>query len=148
MANHIRQQIRERIGTTLTGLSTTGSNVYQSRVYNLEDSTLPALIIYTKNEDSQLLEMGSTRTLQRDLSLVVEAYVKANNNYDDTIDTISKEVEAAMAADVTHNSLARDTFLSSTEINYNGEGDQPIAVMSLVYNVTYLTTEAAADSAL
>ena len=53
-----------------------------------------------------------------------------------------------MAADVTHNSLARDTFLSSTEINYNGEGDQPIAVMSLVYNVTYLTTEAAADSAL
>ena len=145
MANHIRQQIRERIGTTLTGLSTTGSNVYQSRVYNLEDSTLPALIIYTKSEDSQLLEMGSTRTLQRDLSLVVEAYVKANSN---SIDTISKEIEAAMAADVTHNSLARDTFLSSTEINYNGEGDQPIAVMSLVYNVTYLTTEAAADSAL
>ena len=27
MANHVRQQIREYFGTTLTGLTTTGSNV-------------------------------------------------------------------------------------------------------------------------
>ena len=148
MANHIRQQIRERVGTTLTGLSTTGSNVYQSRVYNLENSDLPALIIYTRSEDTELLEMGSTRTLERNLSLVVEAYVKANSNYDDTIDTIAKEVEAAMGADVTHNDLARDSFLDSTEINYNGEGEQPIAVMTMVYNIIYLTTETTADVAL
>ena len=148
MANHIRQQIRERVGTTLTGLTTTGSNVFQSRVYNLEDSKLPAIIIYTKSEDSELLEMGSTRTLQRNLSLVVEAYVKANSNYDDTIDTIAKEVEAVMGADVTHNDLARDSFLDSTEINYKGEGEQPIAVMTMVYNIIYLTTETTADVAL
>lgn len=148
MANHIRQQIRERVGTTLTGLSTTGSNVYQSRVYNLENSDLPALIIYTRSEDTELLEMGSTRTLERNLSLVVEAYVKANSNYDDTIDTIAKEIESAMGADVTHNNLARDSFLDSTEINYNGEGEQPIAVMTMVYNINYQTTEATADVAL
>ena len=148
MANHIRQQIRERVGTTLTGLTTTGSNVFQSRVYNLENAKLPAIIIYTKSEDSELLEMGSIRTLQRNLSLVVEAYVKANTNFDDTIDTIAKEVESAMGADVTHNSLARDTFLDSTEINYNAEGEQPVAVMTMVYNINYLTTEATADVAL
>ena len=67
MANHIRQQIRERVGTTLTGLTTTGSNVFQSRVSNLEESNLPAIIIYTKSEAGELLEMGSTRTLQRNL---------------------------------------------------------------------------------
>ena len=55
MANHIRQQIRERVGTTLTGLSTTGSNVFQSRVFNLEESNLPAIIIYTKSEAGELL---------------------------------------------------------------------------------------------
>lgn len=148
MANHIRQQIRERVGTTLTGLTTTGSNVYQSRVYNLENAKLPAIIIYTKSEDSELLEMGSSRTMQRNLSLVVEAYVKANTNFDDTIDTIAKEVEAAMGADVTHNNLARDSFLDSTEINYNGEGEQPIAVMTMVYNIGYQTTEVTADVAL
>ena len=89
MANHIRQQIRERVATTLAGLSTTGSNVFQSRVFNLEESKLPAIIIYTKSEAGELLEMGSTRTLQRTLSLVVEAYVKAISNFDDTIDTIA-----------------------------------------------------------
>ena len=81
---HFRQQIRERIGTTLTGLDATGSNVFQSRVFNLEESNLPAIIIYTKSEAGELLEMGSTRTLQRNLSLVVEAYVKAISNFDDT----------------------------------------------------------------
>ena len=45
MANHVRQQIREKFGTTLTGLTTTGSRVYESRVYPLE--TVPALVIYT-----------------------------------------------------------------------------------------------------
>ena len=128
-------------------MTTTGSNVFQSRVYNLEDSKLPAIIIYTKSEDSELLEMGSTRTLQRNLALVVEAYVKANTNYDDTIDNIAKE-EAAMGADATHNDLARDSFLDSTEINYNGEGEQPIAVMTMIYNIIYLTTETTADVAL
>ena len=49
MANHIRQQIREKFGTLLTGLTTTGSNVYQSRVYPLENANLPALIIVSSS---------------------------------------------------------------------------------------------------
>ena len=53
MANHIRQQIREYFGTTLTGLTTTGSNVYESRVYPIENAKLPALVIYTKSETSE-----------------------------------------------------------------------------------------------
>jgi len=148
MANHIRQQIRERIGTTLTGLATTGSNVYQSRVYPLENSKLPALIIYTKSESSMPQEMGTNRTLQRDLQIVIEAFAKGTTNTDDTVDTIAKEIEVAMSNDTTHNDLAIDSFLETTEIDYNGEGDQPVASLSMVYNVTYITTENAPDVAL
>ena len=64
MANHVRQQIRERVGTVLTGLTTTASRVFESRVYALQDSELPALLIYTKTEDSEPLVMSS------DLSLI------------------------------------------------------------------------------
>ena len=53
MANHIRQQIRERAGTILTGLTTTGSNVFETRIYPLSNTNLPALAIYTKNETSE-----------------------------------------------------------------------------------------------
>ena len=38
MANHLRQQIRERLGTVLGSLTTTGSNVFESRVYPLRNS--------------------------------------------------------------------------------------------------------------
>ena len=90
MANHVRQQIREKIGTTLTGLTTTGSNVFESRVYPLENANLPALIIYTKEESSEPIVIGTQRLMSRELSVVVEGYAKATSNFDDTIDTISK----------------------------------------------------------
>ena len=67
MANHIRQQIRERIATNLTGLTTTGTRVYQSRVYPLEDNNLPGLIIYTVSEESEPAVIGTDRLLDRKL---------------------------------------------------------------------------------
>jgi len=146
--SHVRQQIREQFASTITGLSTTGSNVFQSRVYNLEASELPALVVYTKSEDSQPIVIGSSRTLERVLSLNVEAYVKANSNSDDTIDTISKEVETAIAADTTLNNLSKDCYLESTEINYNAEGEQPVAVMTMTYSIMYVTSESSPGTAL
>jgi len=146
--SHVRQQIREQFATTVTGLSTTGSNVFQSRVYNLESTNLPGLIVYTKEEASQPIVIGSSRTLERILSLNVEAYVKGISNSDDTIDTIAKEIEIAIAADTTLSSLAKDCFLESTEINYNGEGEQPIAVMTMTYQVMYVTAEDSPGTAL
>lgn len=146
--SHVRQQIRERFATTVTGLTTTGSKVYQSRVYNMEAANLPGLIVYTKEETSQPIVIGSSRTLERILSLNVEAYVKAVSDSDDTIDTIAKEIETAIAADTTLNSLAKDCFLETTEINYNGEGEQPIAVMTMTYQIMYITTEGSPGTAL
>ena len=36
---HVRQQIRDAIVTALTGLTTTGTNVFRSRIYPLENNT-------------------------------------------------------------------------------------------------------------
>jgi hypothetical protein len=138
---HARQTIREQVGTTLTGLTTTGSNVYQSRVYPLQESNLPALLIYTKEESSEAIVMGSNRVIERELTLAVEAYVKTNSNSDDTIDTIAEEVETAIGADSTLNNKAKDVFLVSTDINYVGEGENPVAVATLNFLVSYCTDE-------
>ena len=148
MANHIRQQIREKFGTTLIGLTTTGSNVYQSRVYPLENSNLPALIIYTKAEESEPIVIGTDRVMSRLLSVVVEGYTKATSNFDDTIDTISKEVEAAIAADRTLDGLAKDTYLESTEIEFNAEGEKPLGYVSLTFLTNYYVKEKAPDVAV
>ena len=148
MANHIRQQIREKFGTTLTGLTTTGSNVFESRVYPLENASLPALIIYTKSETSEPIVIGTQRLMSRDLLVVVECYAKATSNFDDTIDTISKEVEAAIAADRTLDGLAKDTYLESTEIEFNSEGEKPLGYVSLTFLTNYYVKENAPDVAV
>jgi len=146
--SHVRQQLRERAATTLTGLTTTGTKVYQSRVYPLGAANLPGLLIYTKSEDSEIVTMSGARTLLRNLSLVIEGYVKAVSNYDDTVDTIAKEVETAMGNDVTLNGLAKNSYLESTEIEYDGEGEKPLAVISLTYTVEYMTKENAPQTAV
>ena len=148
MANHVRQQIREYFGNTLTGLTTTGSNVYESRVYTLQEDTLPSLVIYTKSESSEPIVIGTDRVMSRELSVVVEAYCKATSNFDDTIDTISKEVEEAIAADRTLGGLAKDTFIESTDIDYTGDGEQPVGYVTLTFLTNYYVQETNPDIAV
>jgi len=148
MADHVRQQIRERIATTITGLSTTGSNVFQSRVYPLDVDSLPALLVYTISESSDVDVMGTTLGMNRILNVGIEAYVKAGVDFDDIVDDICKEVEAALGADRTLNNLAKFQYLSATEIQFNGEGDKPVGVVTMNYAVQYRTTTTAPDIAI
>ena len=148
MANHIRQQIRERAGTVLTGLTTTGSNVFQTRVYPLENTNLPALVIYTKDETSEPIVVSTNRLMSRELELIIEVYVKQTSNFDDEIDKICKEVEIAISADTTLNGLAKDCYLQSTSIEYNTEGEQPLSYAVLTFLTNYYVQENAPEVAV
>ena len=133
---HLRQSIRERVGTDVTGLTTTGSNVFQTRLYPVEAGSLPCLLIYSISEESGVTEMASPRPMTRVLNIVIQGVVSATQP-DDTLDLISKEVEVAMAADVKINDLADNSYLSSTEIEINAEGAKPIGIVRLNYVVEY-----------
>jgi len=148
MTTHVRQQIRDRIVSNVTGLSSTGDRVYKSRVWPLNADTMPALLVYSTSEDSITRAMGSTQTLDRQLSVTIEGYVRNITVYDNEIDTIAKEVEIAMASDATLNGLAKFSYLASTEISYNGEGDQPIGIVTLNYAIQYWTATNAPETPL
>ena len=148
MANHLRRQIRERAATTLTGLTTTGSNVFQSRVYPMESAGLPGLCIYTTEETVEMQSMGGTRNVSRDLTLIVEGYATDSANVDDTLDQIGKEIEIAMSGDITLNDLAQDSYLSSVEITLSGDGSTGIGKITHSYIVVYQNAENAPDAAL
>ena len=145
---HIRQQIREQVGTTLTGLTTTGSNVFESRVYPLSDASLPALIIYSKSETSSISTMGTGLGIDRTMTLTIEAYVKANLTFDDTIDTICDEVEVAMGTDPSLNGKVRFSYLESTDIDYDGDGENPIGYATMNYVVEYRTAQNAPSTGI
>jgi hypothetical protein len=145
---HVRQQIRERIATNVTGLTTTGARVYQSRIYNLEAANLPGLLVYTKTESSERATMGTTRQLERTLEIQVEGYARTSSDLDDVLDTISEEVENAISADPTQNGLAKDTFLNASDIDFTGDGDSPAGVVRLTFSVSYRTADTAAGTPL
>lgn len=138
---HVRKLIRDNITTALTGLATTGTNVYQTRVYPLAEHRLPGLAIYTKSEDVEYQTMTLPRQKARVLTVSVEAYVKALNNYDDVIDTIAVEIENALAADVTRGGYAKDTRVVSFDAQYSGDADQPVAYATFGVEVDYYTEE-------
>ena len=144
---HLRQSIRERVATDVTGLSTTGSNVFQSRFYPVEDASLPCLLVYTTSEESEVTEIASPRPMTRLLNVIVQGVVGATTP-DDTLDTISKEIEVAMASDVTINDLADNSFLSSTDIEFNADGAKPIGTVMLNYVVEYRNVDNDPESAI
>ena len=101
---HPRKEILDAAVTALTGLTTTGSSVYRSQVYPLEDSNLPALRVYARGdqrgaEGREWITVGSDwGDYARTVELVVEAVVKAVSGFDTTLDTICDEVETALEA--------------------------------------------------
>jgi hypothetical protein len=146
MANHLRQQIREAAAALLTGLTTTGPRVYPSRVYPLAEGQLPALRIYATEESAAMLTIHAPKLLERRLTLVVECCAKAGADLDDVLDTMAKEVETALGNAPTLSSKAKDSVLTSTEIELIGDGDQPLGVARLSFEVMYATAANAPDT--
>ena len=142
---HVRQTIRDHIVSAVTGLSTTGANVFPSRVYPIAAGKMPGLAVYTLSEAIEAQTLRPPRGLVRILEISIEAYVEGSTN-DDVLDNICAEVEAAVAADITRGGNAKDTILVSFEADF-ADGERPLVVGRLTYQVTYSTAETNATSA-
>lgn len=152
MANHVRQQIREAVATTLTGLTTTSTRVFQSRLRPLVDADLPALRIYTDAEEvNNEVSIGFPNRQERTLTVRVEAVVKVADNFDDALDTIIKECEAALNASTsayTAGGLARGGItLDRIEIDHDAETDKPVGIARMDFQAVYYTQSNAPDVA-
>jgi len=143
---HVRKSIREHVVTTVTSLSTTGSNVYETRYFPLQTGNLPALIVYTLDETVEDYTIGqNTRTQLRSLNLIIEAHCRGTANIDDTLDTIAEEVEEAMVTDISRGGNAKDTKLVSTEVDFD-TASQKTGLMRLTYLISYNTVENAVQT--
>lgn len=132
---HARQQIRDQLKTTLTGLTTTGSRVFNSRVY--DHDALPSLAIYTLSEELGDEDLGNKQI--RALNVVVEARAKATTNMDNTLDTIGAEVEAALFAsgDITLNGKCKEFNYDGADIELSGDADQPTGLLTMRFVALY-----------
>ena len=149
MANHLRRQIRERIATDVTGLTTTGTRVFQSRVYPIEETKLPCLLVYDSEEAVTIQSMGNPREIEAELTVNIEGYAQGGDGatVQNTLAKIQKEVQIALQADILINSLARDSYLVSADSSISSEAKKPTGSVILSFLVTYQYLENAPDAA-
>ena len=139
---HHRKSIRDAVVMRLTGLASTGANVFPTRRYPLEPASLPALCIYTLSEASQIHNMGDGRSLLRALELVVEAVAAVNDTLDDTLDQLCLEVETAIGTDASFANRVYDCSLASTAIAIRGEGEKETGSAVMTFALRYRTPAA------
>ena len=117
MADHLRNQIRDRVVASLTGLTTTGSNVYQTPMLTAEEQTLPGLVVYIDSEISG--ETATMTNINRECVLHIDGYVEASASVLDT--------------------------LESTDIEITSSETRPLGIVSMAYFVQYRTSFSAPD---
>ena len=144
---HARQQIREAVKAAVTGLSITGANVFTTRMHKFEDANLPALAIYTLQEEVYRDTMGpaGVRRQERMLRVAIEIAVKQVSDTDEALDDIAAEVEGAIETTWQGGAglwaLLRDFTLNSSVITMSTEGDQRALGLVLTYTAIYRTVE-------
>ena len=119
MANHLRRQIRERIATDVTSLSTTGSRVFQSRAYPIEESKLPCLLVFDSEESVEIRSMGAVRGITSELIVNIEGYCQGGNGQTvmNTLAAIQKEVQDQSPVD--YDKMTRAVQSAMLEIHQN-----------------------------
>ena len=139
---HARTQIRHAFQVALSGLPAVGANVFVSRALSLEQTSLPAILIYTQDEQSAAEAMGSNRPLMRGLQVIVDIVLQASAGFDDLVDNIAVDVEKAIHNNQPLMALLKELQLASTKMSVDGHEEQLTASLRLVYEVQYWTREA------
>lgn len=139
--SHARTQIRQAVVAMLTGNTAAGNRVFTSRVYPLDNPKLPALLVSTPQENMGNPSMQRPRTQQRTPQLVIEGYVKARGDIEAEADALAVQVEQIIGADPALGGRVKDTMLDSTVIRLSGDGETPVAIITLTFAVLYCTKE-------
>lgn len=144
---HVREQIISAMATALAGLTTTGANVFPSRVDTLQGSQLPGLTLYDTDEvideESSLLD-----THARVVTIEVVGHVASGSGdgVSDVLNQIAVEVEEAIYADVTLGGIALGLQMTGTQKEYDNEGDKVHGQITLSVDVTYMTVFGAPET--
>jgi hypothetical protein len=129
---HLRTEIRNAVASTVTGLSLTGSRVYKTRIYPLDESKLPCIAVYVKSEQILQSTIGN-QNKKRSIDIVIDCVAIANANLDSTLDKICEDVEHAMALNKNLNGLALEVLIDQTEIEIDSSGEKPVGIAQITY---------------
>lgn len=144
---HVRKQIRDDVAAAVTGLPTTGSRVFKSRILPSGRANLPCLLVFTATEPITAANMGKPPMLRRDLAVTIQAVAEGTPGADDPLDDILGEIEAALpGAEVS--APVRILMPQSIQTEQTDEGEAPLVAATLTYSAVYMTEQGRPDTAV
>lgn len=143
---HERVTIRSKLKILLSdaAMSGIGSNVFNNRFRPVwENSELPCVVIWTRDEDSEIFTVAPKR-YQRKTRVVVELLAKANETLDDALDNFADTIEDLIAVSAgLANPLGITAFevdgvdLVGTDMEIETGGDTLIGSLKMTFEVTW-----------
>jgi len=140
---HVRKQLRDAVASVVTGLTSTGARVHKSRVLPLDRIELPALCVFARQDSPDYDNGAMGTTVVRVLEVHVQGYARRLDGpqLEDSLDAMAAEVETALFADTSLGGLAHGVRLGPQVLEVDGDGDQDLGVIDMVFEVIYRTAE-------
>jgi hypothetical protein len=151
MADHLRTQVRDAALALVAALTTTGSNAFAGRPETrpLQAGELPGLLLYTNETESEEVSgQRGTRRIIHTCSLMIDGYAAGTGDVDKTLDTIEKEVRAALEAAPTLSGKCKDLVCIGAIKENDEEAEQPTWRVRMTWRCEYHTREGIPDAAL
>lgn len=146
----IRQALVDRLKTKVDDVFLTDAEdrIYGSRAKPLFDQFLPAIIVYTRSENilEERFVSDGYGASKRDLEVAIEAVVLGNEQVDDILDNIAKQIEDALDGFEMETRKADVLKLKSTEIDVSIEGSKIYGAVRITYGITYYTANKQPDN--
>lgn len=146
----IRQALVDQLKTKVGDVFPTdaGEKIYGSRAKPLFDQFLPAILVYTRNENiiEERFTTDGYGASKRELEVAIEAVVLGNEQVDDSLDKISKQIEDALDGFEMPTRKADVLKLKSTEIDVSIDGSKVYGAARLTYSVIYYTSNKQPDN--
>lgn len=142
---HFRTAIRAGAVALLKEATAAEERVFDSLLSNLNPAQLPAVKVYTTDDQGGVRELGGSAgsggAQNRSVTLIIECVIANHDDDEDDsdfaarIDDLSGEVEAAIEADPTLGGVCADAAFEGASIAPSVEGDVPTYLATLTYRV-------------
>lgn len=139
----IRKALVDRLKTKVDDIYPTDAEekIYGSRSKPLFDQSLPAILVYTRSENiiEERFSSDGYGTTKRELEIALEAVILGNEQIDDDLDNMAKQIEDAFDGWEMPTRKADILKLKSTEIDISIDGGKVYGAARLTYQITYYT---------
>lgn len=136
---HRREQIMERVETLVTGLATTGANVFRSRPFDLPPDVAAA--IHLRQGEDELQARSTPNNVKSLLAVHLHIVVStAAEDYETIANQSALEVTRALAADYRlglANIVETAEEVGTVQPTEEGSGEKATARLELVWSVLY-----------